>query len=544
MVYLTQAVAVPLSVLPRSSGRNVAAHPVPARAIFVFIAACAIAKLFGAWATGFAGDEAYTAVIARTLALSYFDHPPLHQWIAHGFAALAGEGWWLRLPFLLMALGVNLPLYGLTRRLFGPQAALWALFGFSAAIYFVVWPDGLIMPDVPLFLFLSTAIWAVAEILFGPARCQAGLTALWLAAGLALGLAGLAKYSAAFAPIGLFGFLVFSRQHRHWLWRPHPYLGAELALAIFSPALIWNYQHDWVSFAFQSERAAGGPTFHASAFRHFAEALGAQVALVSPWVGAPLVLALVAAMRAGDAGSASRFLWWLTGVPLLLFALMPFFGKTAIPHWFNSAWLFAFPLLGHWLSGRTPKWLRIWAATSAALTAVSFSAFLAHVSAGPFWQPANGEAKHRDATEWSYYWRELKESPAWRVPGTELPAFAAVNDWRVGGKAGLALGPGVPICAFTRDPRGFAFACDMRALLGRDALIVIPKEDVARSLPVIAKYFERLGPRYDCRGWHAGRIVTLVRGYRLLRPYEVPYGINANPAAAFHNQPPWRSRKL
>ena len=43
----------------------------------------AIAKLFAAWVTGFAGDEFYTAVISRTLALSYFDHPPLHQWVVH-----------------------------------------------------------------------------------------------------------------------------------------------------------------------------------------------------------------------------------------------------------------------------------------------------------------------------------------------------------------------------------------------------------------------------------------------------------------------------
>lgn len=86
----------------------------PVRAILAFVAACAVGKLFAAWATGFAGDEAYTAVISRTLALSYFDHPPLHQWIVHAFAAVAGEGWWLRLPFVLIIAGINVPLYGLT----------------------------------------------------------------------------------------------------------------------------------------------------------------------------------------------------------------------------------------------------------------------------------------------------------------------------------------------------------------------------------------------------------------------------------------------
>ncbi len=532
MADVTQAVAVSPTERLRSSTSAASAHRVLARAILAFVAACSIAKLFGAWATGFTGDEAYTAVITRSLALSYFDHPPLHQWIVHAFAALSGEGWWLRLPFLLMALGTNLPLYAMTRRLFGPEAALWALFGFNAAIYFVVWPDGLILPDVPLFLFLSTAIWAVAEILFGPRRSQAGFAALWLAAGAAFGLAGLAKYSAVFAPIGLFGFFAFSPQHRHWLWRPQPYLGAALALAIFSPAVIWNYRHDWVSFAFQSGRTAGDTAFDPSAFKHAAEAFGAQVALLSPWIGAPLVMALIEAARSKEAGNASRFLLWLIGVPLLLFSVMPFLGTVAIPHWFNSAWLFAFPLLGRWLSGKTAKWLRKWATAGAALSAVSFAVFVAYAAKGPFWLAANEKAGFRDATEWNYDWRGLKESPAWSTPGAEPPTFAAVNNWRVGGKAGGALGPEVPVCAFTEDPRGFAFACDTQTFLGQDALIVVPKENA--DLAGIARYFERLGPAYEIsegRGGRAERIVTLTRGYKLLRPYAAPYGVNAKPAA-------------
>jgi 4-amino-4-deoxy-L-arabinose transferase-like glycosyltransferase len=286
----------------------VAGGYVPAKAILAFVAVCAIAKLLGAWATGFAGDESYTVVISRTLALSYFDHPPLHQWIVHAFGALAGEGWWLRLPFILMIAATNVPLYGLTRCLFGRDAAIWALFGFNATAYFIVWPDGYIMPDVPLFLFLTTAIWAVAEILFGPRRGSGGYVLLWLAAGLAFGLAGLSKYSAIFAPMGLFGYLLFSPRHRSWLWRPQPYLGAAVALAIFAPALIWNHQNHWVSFAFQSGRAGRGLHFDAVGFTHAAQALSSQIALISPWVGIPLVLALADALRSRDPESGQRFL--------------------------------------------------------------------------------------------------------------------------------------------------------------------------------------------------------------------------------------------
>ena len=75
-------------------------EPIPRAPKFIlaFVAICAIEKAFAMLATGFDDDEAYTLVIARTLALSYFDHPPLHQWILHGFVALFGESRWARAP--------------------------------------------------------------------------------------------------------------------------------------------------------------------------------------------------------------------------------------------------------------------------------------------------------------------------------------------------------------------------------------------------------------------------------------------------------------
>ncbi len=504
MVDLSQAVSA--GGFSGRSARAAAGHAIP---ILAFVAACAAARLFGAWAAGFAGDEAYTIVIARMLALSYFDHPPLHQWTVHATAALAGEGWWLRLPFWLMALGINIPLYGLTRRMFGREAALWALFGFNASIYFEVWPDGLILPDVPLFLFLSAAIWAVAEILFGPRRGSGASAALWLAAGLAFGLAGLAKYAALFAPMGLLGFLLFSPRHRRWLWHPYPYLGAALAFAVFSPALIWNHQHQWVSFGFQSARTGSRLALNAEGLQRFAEALGAQIALLSPWVGVPLVLALWTAARSRDAGSPSRFLLWLVGVPLLLFSAMPFMGERAIPHWYNSAWLFAFPLLGVWLSQKSAGWLKSWAIASAALTALSFAVFTIYVSQGPFWQAANAKAK-RDATEWSYGWRGLKESPAWSDAGAAAPAFAVVNEWRAGGKVGGALGPEVPVCAFTHDPRGFAFECDFRHAPGPGRADRDPKGEGRRCPGGHSAPFRAAWPHL--RGWRGPR-----RTHRALR---------------------------
>ena len=50
-----------------------------------------VARLFFAFTIGLGIDESYTVAISRRLCLSYFDHPPLHLWIAHFAALAAGE---------------------------------------------------------------------------------------------------------------------------------------------------------------------------------------------------------------------------------------------------------------------------------------------------------------------------------------------------------------------------------------------------------------------------------------------------------------------
>ena len=50
-----------------------------------------VARAFFALMLGLGIDESYTVAISRGLALSYFDHPPLHLWITHFAARAAGE---------------------------------------------------------------------------------------------------------------------------------------------------------------------------------------------------------------------------------------------------------------------------------------------------------------------------------------------------------------------------------------------------------------------------------------------------------------------
>ena len=494
--------------------------PSSTRFVFSFVAACAAAKLVLALVTGFDDDEAYTLVIARRLALSYFDHPPLHQWLLHGFVSLFGEGHWDRLPFWALQVATNAPLYGLSKRLFGREAALWAVFAFNASAYFLVSPDGSIMPDTPLLLALACAIWAIAEALYGD-DAERRQTGLWLAAGVSFGLAGLAKYSAALAPLGLAGFFLFSPQHRRWLRNWRPYAAAALALAIFSPALIWNAQNGWVSLAFQSGRAVAHAAFDAAASRAILEAAGGQIVSLSPWVAVPMAAGLYRGFARGDRNSAEKLLLWLALPPLALFTLLPLEGQRAIPHWFNSGWLFAYPLCGVWLAERGLR-RTAWAKVTAALSAATVAAYLAavHFGLGPL-LPAGA----KDPTNYTYDWPTVAETSAWRSAGA--PAFVLVDNWRVGGRIGDALGPTIPICGFGSDPRGLAFTCASSEMLGKDALIVAPQSGAARTFAEATPYFASVdAPEIFNvgRGERTERVLEVAHARNLLKPYPLPYG--------------------
>jgi hypothetical protein len=494
--------------------------PSSTRFVLGFVAACAAAKLSLALFTDFDDDEAYTLVIARRLSLSYFDHPPLHQWLLHGFVALFGEGHWDRLPFWALQIATNGPLYGLGRRLFGRAAALWTLFAYNASAYFLVSPDGYVMPDTPLLLALACAVWAMAEAI-SLARSERRRTGLWLAAGLSFGLAGLAKYSAALAPIGLAGFFAFSPQHRRWLRDWRPYAAGALALAIFSPALIWNASNEWVSVAFQSGRAVAQASFDAAALRAILEAVGGQIVSLSPWVAVPMLAGLYRGLARGDRDSGEKLLLWLALPPLVLFTLLPFEGQRAIPHWFNSGWLFAFPLCGAWLAERGP-WRATWAKASAALSAATIAVFFAavHYGLAP-WLPEGA----KDPTNYAYDWPSLAGTSSWRDGGS--PGFVLVDNWRVGGRVGDALGPSIPICGFGSDPRGLAFSCALPQMLGQDALIVALDNGAARTFAAAAPYFASLGSPETIhigRGGRTERGLEVVRARRLLKVYPLPYG--------------------
>ena len=232
----------------------------PRTFVLALIGVGVFARLLLAASLGLGVDESYAVAVARQYSLSYFDHPPLHFWLA-GFAAKfwhSEAGLVVRFPFVLCFAGTTWLLFRLTRRFFGDQAAAVAALLLNVSAVFSLSTGGWVLPDGPLMLLMLASTSVFADLLFDesiPTESQE--IGRWLLGGLLAGLAMLSKYHGVFVLGGVFLFLLSSRSHRRWLTTPGPYVAGAVALLCFLPVIIWNNDHGWASFAFQGARASG-----------------------------------------------------------------------------------------------------------------------------------------------------------------------------------------------------------------------------------------------------------------------------------------------
>lgn len=477
-----------------------------------------VARLVFAMLVGHGVDESYTIAISRTLNLSYFDHPPLHQWIVHFAAAALGEGFGARLPFILLFAATGWIYYRMTADLFGARAALVALVALNVAPFFFASAGTWIVPDGPLLFGLAAAAWALSRLFFGAPVDRASVWALWLAVGVGFGIAGLSKYIAALSVLGLIAFVVLSPRRRKWLVDPAPYAAAAIALIMVAPVIVWNARHAWASFVFQGGRAVP----HGLKPAQFLVAALGEIAFLLPWLAAALALALVAAWR--DRCDERRlFFLCLALPPILVFTLTPLWGGRGQPHWTMPGWFFAFALMGAWADDRgiPDRTLRHWAFVSAGALAAVVAVFAIQTTTGWPFRLLPLPRGVADPTLESFDWGGLRKEPAFR-----LATFVLAAKWSDAGKIALALGPGVPVFVVSDDPRGWAFVGCGDGLAGRDGILVARASELAVAEAQAAPLVRSLGAPQTLpltrRGETAVELV-LVPVHGLARTLPLPY---------------------
>ncbi|GAC1497943.1 MAG: hypothetical protein NVS1B6_03790 [Steroidobacteraceae bacterium] len=311
-------------------------------------------------------EEAYYWNYSRHLDFGYLDHPPLVAWLIRlGTAAFGQSPFGVRAGALCCGLVTSVFTYRLTRNLCGEASALAAVLLAQALPFFFV-AGFLMTPDAPLTAAWSASLYYLERALLAERRSA------WWGVGFAVGMGAISKYSIGLIAIVALAFILWDRQSRRWLLRWEPYGAALLALAIFSPVIVWNAQHEWASFLFQtSRRLAEAPRFS------FHKLIASASVLMTP-TG---VLAVAAALSdraaarcdsdaqpkrpmAGDDGGGRRrrlFIRVAVLLPLCVFALFSLRHEVKLD-WTGAPWSAALPLLAAQMTatGRTSSGLRAW----------------------------------------------------------------------------------------------------------------------------------------------------------------------------------------
>ena len=208
------------------------------------------ANAFGGY--GYFRDELYYIACSKRLAAGYVDQPPLSIFVLAGARRALGDSVWaIRLVPAILS-GISTALVGLlARRMGGGRAAI-----VLASLAFIAAPQILGFHTYYSMNSFDIAFWLLAvHALLGAAE-RGGLRD-WLLLGLALGLGLLNKTSVLWLGAGVGAAILLSGRLRRQLTTPGPYAAAALALALFSPFVIWNAQHGWPHLEFMRNATEG-----------------------------------------------------------------------------------------------------------------------------------------------------------------------------------------------------------------------------------------------------------------------------------------------
>jgi 4-amino-4-deoxy-L-arabinose transferase-like glycosyltransferase len=217
-------------------------EPLARNTLLTVLALVALRLVAAAW-TPLTFDEAYYWMWSKHLAGGYYDHPPAVAYVIRAGTMILGDTeLGVRLASILLALPMSFAVFRTAAILFGGlRVAATATILLNVTMMAAV-GTLIVTPDAPLLVASSFVLFFLAKVL------ETGRGAWWLAVGAAVGVALLSKYTALFFGPAILIWLVAVPKLRRWLMSPWPYLGALVALAVFAPVILWNADHQWVSF--------------------------------------------------------------------------------------------------------------------------------------------------------------------------------------------------------------------------------------------------------------------------------------------------------
>ncbi|UWZ83441.1 glycosyltransferase family 39 protein [Occallatibacter riparius] len=189
---------------------------------------------------GFHRDELLTYSNARDLQWGYVVYPPLTAFLGRVELILFGTSLLGFRFFAAIACGLVTFLSGLMARSMGGSRRAIFVSAFAASIGGAVFFTGSFMSYMSFDVLWWVAVaWCVVRLL------ETEDPRWWLGIGLFIGLGLMTKYTIAFFAISLLIGMLLT-PNRRYLRSPWFWCGLGLALLIFAPNLLWQYQHHFV----------------------------------------------------------------------------------------------------------------------------------------------------------------------------------------------------------------------------------------------------------------------------------------------------------
>ena len=193
---------------------------------------------------GFHRDELATLDDARYLAWGYVAYPPVTPFLGRISLEIFGPSLVGVRVFPALAQSLVLLLAGLMVRELGGSRLAQVVGALAVAIGPVSLNQGSMLMYVSF-----DYLWWVLIAYFAIRLLKSEDPRWWLGIGTVIGLGMLTKYTMAFYTAALVGAVLITKARRYlaspWLWG-----GVALSLLIFLPNLIWQIQHDFISWTY------------------------------------------------------------------------------------------------------------------------------------------------------------------------------------------------------------------------------------------------------------------------------------------------------
>lgn len=318
-------------------------------------------------------------------ALGYDKHPPLAAWLCQTFTALFNvAGWPVYLFGQLAVITTYFAVWRLARHFLNEKLAI-----ISVCLLTPIWYYTIATPKINP-TTLMTPLWALTMLTLYHALNGKYHWRYWLITGLLTGLCMITKYQSAILVIALLGTLAAIPRYRIHITSTPFVASLLLALAVWSPNLYWNAQHQWIEIQYALGRAGDYQTIAGGWWSHLywpSYFLLQQIGSCLPMLIIAIPLLLGPRNHPAYQSTQTRLLLGFSLGPLAVTLMISLAtGMYLYAKWATPYFSLLSVLLLYWhqprVTNKHVKWMVITACSIIAITALGRATYLTW---GPSW---------------------------------------------------------------------------------------------------------------------------------------------------------------